>query len=478
MLVGGADDRCRCGADLPPTWPRGWTSCALGATSAPSPASCSEELAQRLGVLSRRRPRLPHPRPPDAHPVGRRGAAHLAGQRPGRQAHRDAVRARRADDRAPPARHRPAARAAAAAGRPGNTVLVVEHDPAAMRAADWLVELGPGAGEHGGYLVFEGTVDQILQARTLTGELPDRRPQDRRAVGAAAASGPAGSPSRARPAHNLDDLDVRIPLGTLTVVTGVSGSGKSTLVNDVLYRAARAPLRGAAQRQGAPRRGRWARCARITGLEALDGVVLVDQSPIGRTPRSNPVTYVKALRRDPRAVRRAAARPHAPLHARHLLVQRVGRRALRRVRGRRPRAGRDGLPGRRLRAVRGVRRRPRFRREVLDVQAGRLLDRRRARVDGGRGDAPLPPPGAAGPRAVAPRGGRARATCGSASRRPRSRAARRSGSRSRASWRRPASGAAASSTCSTSRPRDCTSTTCASCSGCWTGWWTRATPCS
>jgi excinuclease ABC subunit A len=175
----------------------------------------------------------------------------------------------------------------------GNTVLTVEHDPAAMRAADWLVELGPGAGEHGGSLVFEGTFDQLLKARTLTasylsGERKIAVPSVRRRVG------PRWIAIEGATAHNLHDLTATIPLGTLTVVTGVSGSGKSTLVNDVLFRQLERHFEGrhsAKEHLGEVVGG----VRRITGLEALDGAVLVDQSPIGRTPRSNPVTYIKAF---------------------------------------------------------------------------------------------------------------------------------------------------------------------------------------
>ena len=175
----------------------------------------------------------------------------------------------------------------------GNTVLTVEHDPAAMRAADWLVELGPGAGEHGGSLVFEGTFDQLLKARTLTagylsGERKIAVPSVRRRVG------PRWITIEGATAHNLHDLTTAIPLGTLTVVTGVSGSGKSTLVNDVLFRQLERHFEGrhsAKEHLGEVVGG----VRRITGLEALDGAVLVDQSPIGRTPRSNPVTYIKAF---------------------------------------------------------------------------------------------------------------------------------------------------------------------------------------
>jgi excinuclease ABC subunit A len=175
----------------------------------------------------------------------------------------------------------------------GNTVLAVEHDPAAMRAADWLVELGPGAGERGGALEFEGTLEQLMSAATLTasylrGERRIAVPSVRRRTG------PRWLTLEGATAHNLVDLTVSIPLGTLTVLTGVSGSGKSTLVTDVLYRQLERHFQGRHSAKehlgevvGAVRR--------LAGLEALDGAVLVDQSPIGRTPRSNPVTYIKAF---------------------------------------------------------------------------------------------------------------------------------------------------------------------------------------
>src|SRR5437899_3619886 len=174
----------------------------------------------------------------------------------------------------------------------GNTVVVVEHDAAAMRRADWMVELGPGSGEAGGEVVYQGPAAGVREAGTLTGQYLSGEKR-------------IGVPSARRPAarwlglkgarlHNLQDVDVRVPLGTLTAVTGVSGSGKSTLVHDVLYRQLEARLRGshsAKQHLGEP----VGEVRALDGWEALADVVLVDQSPIGRTPRSNPITYVKAF---------------------------------------------------------------------------------------------------------------------------------------------------------------------------------------
>jgi len=164
----------------------------------------------------------------------------------------------------------------------GNTVIVVEHDEQTMRSADHLVDLGPGAGEHGGWIVAEGTAAKVQRVKeSLTGqflagtrtiEVPAQR---RTPMGYVEILG-------ARQ-HNLRDVDVHVPLGTLTCVTGVSGSGKSTLVNEVLYKAVANRLHRARQRPGAHRE--------IKGLDQLDKIIAVDQSPIGRTPRSNPATY-------------------------------------------------------------------------------------------------------------------------------------------------------------------------------------------
>jgi excinuclease ABC subunit A len=175
----------------------------------------------------------------------------------------------------------------------GNTVLVVEHDPDAMRVADHLVELGPGSGERGGEVVFQGPLSEMLNSGTLTGRYLSGEeriavPERRRAV-----DGPRLALAGATE-HNLRGVDVEIPLRALTVVTGVSGSGKSTLVHDVLYRALERELSGGdttAKRHLGETVGAF---DSLTGAGRLREVVLVDQSPIGRSPRSNPVTYIKA----------------------------------------------------------------------------------------------------------------------------------------------------------------------------------------
>jgi len=166
----------------------------------------------------------------------------------------------------------------------GNTLIVVEHDEDTMRASDWIVDMGPGAGEHGGYVVAEGPLDAILASpesltgRFLTGELRVPVPERRR-VG----SGKTVRIVGAR-ANNLKGITVDIPLSTFVCVTGVSGSGKSSLINSTLYPALAQLLFRAREPAGAH--------DRIDGLDHLDKVVNIDQSPIGRTPRSNPATYV------------------------------------------------------------------------------------------------------------------------------------------------------------------------------------------
>src|SRR5206468_2605100 len=173
----------------------------------------------------------------------------------------------------------------------GNTVLVVEHDLAAIRHADFMLELGEGSGERGGSVVYAGRVADAngsLTADYLHGRKRIGVPSQRRRAG------PAWLRIEGARLHNLEDVDVQIPLGTLTVVTGVSGSGKSTLVHDVLYRQLEARLHG--EHSAKSHLGEAVgEVAALTGWEALKDVVLVDQSPIGRTPRSNPVTYIKAF---------------------------------------------------------------------------------------------------------------------------------------------------------------------------------------
>ncbi len=164
----------------------------------------------------------------------------------------------------------------------GNTLIVVEHDEDTMFAADQIVDIGPGAGEHGGQLIAQGTAQEIMACpESITGAyLSGRRgipvPTRRKT--------PSGYLTvRGACAHNLKNIDVKIPLGVMAVVTGVSGSGKSTLVNEIIYKTLQRDLNRAHTRPGA--------CDGIDGIDQLDKVIAIDQSPIGRTPRSNPATY-------------------------------------------------------------------------------------------------------------------------------------------------------------------------------------------
>ncbi|OGF75041.1 excinuclease ABC subunit A [Candidatus Giovannonibacteria bacterium RIFCSPHIGHO2_02_FULL_45_13] len=175
----------------------------------------------------------------------------------------------------------------------GNTILVVEHDAETMREADWIIDLGPGAGKHGGKIIFEGEYRELLKAKTLTGEyLSGRREvKSRMAGGNLVFLRSQNQVSRSHAAllikgaseHNLKNINVKIPLGKLVAVSGVSGSGKSSLISDILAKALLKYFYGAKEEPGKHKK--------IDGMENIDKAVLVDQSPIGRTPRSNPATY-------------------------------------------------------------------------------------------------------------------------------------------------------------------------------------------
>jgi|HubBroStandDraft_1064217.scaffolds.fasta_scaffold06389_3 excinuclease ABC subunit A len=188
----------------------------------------------------------------------------------------------------------------------GNTILVVEHDPDVMRAADHIVDLGPGAGEQGGEIVYEGSYPDLLRVgksltgRYLRGEMRVAIPSVRHAVTRAKRLRFFGART-----HNLKNIDVEIPLGAMVVITGVSGSGKSTLVHDVVYRSMQA-LHKAPSPESAPavpgapdelalEPVLKLTCRKIEGAEPIRETIMIDQSPIGRTPRSNPVTYIKVF---------------------------------------------------------------------------------------------------------------------------------------------------------------------------------------
>jgi excinuclease ABC subunit A len=191
----------------------------------------------------------------------------------------------------------------------GNTVLVVEHDEEMMRAADHLLDIGPAAGELGGQLIYEGDFDglldntQSLTARYLRGDAEIKEPKHRRSLQIKRLN------IRGAGEHNLKNIDVEIPLDMLVCVTGVSGSGKSTLVHDCLY--------AGLKKQGGDWQGHVGAFQNLEGAQHIDEVILVDQSPIGRTPRSNPVTYIKvydAIRETFASTREAQARGLEPSH--------------------------------------------------------------------------------------------------------------------------------------------------------------------
>ncbi len=231
----------------------------------------------------------------------------------------------------------------------GNTVIVVEHDEETIRESDWIVDIGPGAGEHGGEVVYSGKVPGILKVKeSVTGQYLSGRksipvPEQRR---------PQGLESlriEGAREHNLQNIDVDIPLGNFVAVTGVSGSGKSTLVRDILLPVLMQRIYKSKMSAGKHKR--------ITGIEYLDKVIDMDQSPIGRTPRSNPATYTGVfdnVRKLFASTNEAKVRGYMPGR---FLVQRQGR-ALRGLFRRRHAQDRDALPARCVRAVRGVPWRP------------------------------------------------------------------------------------------------------------------------
>ena len=345
----------------------------------------------------------------------------------------------------------------------GNTVIVVEHDEDAIRHADHIVDLGPGAGVHGGHIVAQGTLEDILSCEDsltgqyLTGARRIEVPHTRRR-----GNGHKLTVHGAR-ANNLRDVTAAIPLGTFVCITGLSGSGKSSLVVDTLYPAAARTLNGARVIAGPH--------DKVTGLEMCDKVVEIDQGPIGRTPRSNPATYTGAFTqiRDWFAGLPEVRRTR--LQARPVQLQRQGR-ALREVPGRRADQDRDALPARRLRHLRGVPRPPLQPRNPRSEVQGPLHRRRARHDDRGRGGVLQGRPADPRQDAHAQRS------------RPRLRQGRPAGDD--AVGRRGAAGQAGQGTqpraapgrrciSSTSRLPGCTSRTCANCSKCCSGWSIRAT---
>ena len=346
----------------------------------------------------------------------------------------------------------------------GNTVLVVEHDEEAIRTADHVIDMGPGAGVHGGEVVCEGTLDDLLACKgSLTADYLSGRREIPMRETRRKGSGKAITVTGAR-ANNLQGITAAFPLATFTCVTGVSGSGKSSLVVDTLYPAAARAL-NAARILAGPH-------DKVTGLEQLDKVIDIDQSPIGRTPRSNPATYTGAFTmiRDWFAgLPESKARGYKPGR---FSLQRQGR-AVRGVPGRRPDQDRDALPARRLRHLRRVPRRALQPRDARGEVQG-PLDRRRARHER-RGGRRAVQGGPRDPRQDAhAAGGRARLHQG----RPARDDAQRRRGPARQAVARSCRGAppARPSTSSTSRPPASTSRTSASCSKCSTRWSSRATP--
>jgi excinuclease ABC subunit A len=228
----------------------------------------------------------------------------------------------------------------------GNSVIVVEHDEDAIRNADYLIDMGPAAGIHGGEVVAKGTPTEVMASNSMTAQyLSGRReipvPGERRAgFGKQAKLKIVGARH-----NNLKNINVEIPLGVFTCVTGVSGGGKSTLVIETLYNALAKRLHDARLHPGEH--------DKIEGIEYLDKVIDIDQSPIGRTPRSNPATYTGAFTPIRDWFSGLPGSQGARLQGRPLLLQREGR-PLRGLRGRRRHQDRDALPARRLCPVRPV----------------------------------------------------------------------------------------------------------------------------
>jgi len=178
----------------------------------------------------------------------------------------------------------------------GNTVILTEHDPQTILSSDWVIDIGPGAGEHGGKIVFEGTPKELLKSHTLTGDYLAGRKKVEMPSGSHPGELSSGKPSRdekrfllikGAKEHNLKNIDVKIPLGKFVCITGVSGSGKSSLMNDILARALMRKFYNSKEEPG--------KFENLLGTEFINKVALVDQSPIGRTPRSNPATYTGAF---------------------------------------------------------------------------------------------------------------------------------------------------------------------------------------
>ena len=177
----------------------------------------------------------------------------------------------------------------------GNSVIVVEHDPQTIKAADWVIDVGPGAGKHGGKIIFEGTQKELLKSHTLTGNYISGRKKVMIEKIKAKTSAPIRTTTdkqnyliiKKAAEHNLKNIDAKIPLGKFVCITGVSGSGKSSLMNDILAKALLRKFYKAKEEPG--------KYEEISGIEFLNKVALVDQSPIGRTPRSNPATYTGAF---------------------------------------------------------------------------------------------------------------------------------------------------------------------------------------